>query len=135
MSIGKRLKEERERLGFNQTDFAEAGGVGRKSQFNYEEDERRADTAYLAAIAGIGADVRFIVTGERDGPKPLSLSPEEHVLLDGFRALDKKNRARMLAFVLGAEHIAGGKVIIHGKVGQQVETIEGAVNIDMRSKK
>jgi transcriptional regulator with XRE-family HTH domain len=128
VTIGNRLKEEREKLGFNQTDFAAIGGVGRKSQFNYEDDERRPDAAYLAAIAAAGADIRYIVTGDREGPPPLALSPDEQVLLDGYRALDRKTQKRMLAFVLGGETSSENgtksqpKINVGGKVlGQVVE--------------
>lgn len=101
MSIGKRLKEERERLGLNQTDFAAAGGVGRKSQFNYEENERRADTAYLVAIASIGADVRYIITGEREGPPPLALSADEQELLTLFRSASLSVKAAAIGALQG----------------------------------
>lgn len=135
VSIGKRLKEERERLGLNQTDFAAAGGVGRKSQFNYEEDERRADTAYLAAIAAAGADVRYIITGHREGPAPEVLTSDERELLALFRAASLSVKAAAIGALQGGTSSSGGKVIIHGRVGQQVEKIEGGVKIDMRSKK
>lgn len=134
VTVGKRLKEERERLRLSQTDFAAVGGVGRKSQFNYEEDERKADTAYLEKIAAIGADVRYIITGDRDSPPPLVLKADERVLLDGFWALDEKTRKRMLAFVLSGD-TPGGKVIIHGQVGNQIEKNDGEIKIDMRSAK
>lgn len=134
VTVGKRLKEEREKLGLSQTDFAAIGGVGRKSQFNYEENERKADTAYLEKIAGIGADVRYIITGDRKGQPPLVLTADEQVLLNGFRALDEKTRKRMLAFVLSGDP-PGGKVNIHGQVGNQIEKNEGEIKIDMRSKK
>ena len=39
-TIGQRLKEERERLGLNQTDFGLIGGVKKLAQLNYEKDER-----------------------------------------------------------------------------------------------
>lgn len=103
MTIGKRLKEERERLGFNQTDLAAIGGVGRKSQFNYEDDERRADAAYLAAVAAAGVDVRYVITGLREGPAPVALTAEEQVLVDGFRALDGPTRKRMMAFLYSGD--------------------------------
>ncbi len=65
LHIGQRLKEERERIKLNQDDMASIGGVGRKSQFNYESGERCADASYLSAIAKVGADVQYIVTGLR----------------------------------------------------------------------
>ena len=108
MTIGKRLKEERERLGFNQTDFAAIGGVGRKSQFNYEDDERKADSAYLSAIAAIGADVRYILTGQRDGPKPDVLSSDERELLALFRAASLTGKAAAIGALQGAAGALGG---------------------------
>lgn len=65
MPLGDRLREERERLGFNQTDFAALAGSTRKTQFNYESGERTPDAAYLAAISAAGADVSYLVTGKR----------------------------------------------------------------------
>lgn len=40
VGIGERLKEERERLGMNQTDFAAQLNVSKNSQYNYEKGER-----------------------------------------------------------------------------------------------
>ena len=67
MDIGFRLKEERERLGMSQTDFAALSGAGRKTQFNYESGERSPDAKYLAAVAVAGADIGYIVTGKHGG--------------------------------------------------------------------
>lgn len=129
------MRGERQRLDLNQTQLGERGGVTKKTQMLYESGDRSPDTAYLAAIAEAGADVRYIVTGDREGPPPLVLATDEQVLLDGYRALDAATRKRVLAFILGGEPTGGGKVVIHGRVGQQIEKIEGGVKIDMRSKK
>lgn len=64
-SIGERLREERERLGYNQTDFGAFGGVGKKAQSNYEGNGRSPDADYLAGIAKAGADIAYIITGVR----------------------------------------------------------------------
>lgn len=63
MKIGDRIKSERERLGFNQDDFAEKGGVSRRSQIMYEQNKTEASAGYFAKIAEIGADVNYILTG------------------------------------------------------------------------
>lgn len=63
--IGTRLREERERLCLGQMEVAERAGVGRKSQFNYESGERQPDASYLAAVAGLGIDITYVVTGQR----------------------------------------------------------------------
>lgn len=125
MTVGKRLKEERERLGFNQTDFGAVGGVGRKSQFNYEEDERKADSGYLEAIAAVGADVRYIITGDRDGPPPEALSADERELLALFRAASLSVKAAAIgALQGGSSPVARGprytvQQTFHGDVGNQ----------------
>ncbi len=64
-TVGHRLEEERKKLGFNQTQFGEIAGVSRKTQGNYESNERRADSEYLAAIAKAGADITYIVLGTK----------------------------------------------------------------------
>ncbi len=64
MSLGNRLREERQRLNMVQMKFAELGGVGKQSQINYESGKRVPDAAYLAAISEHGADIAYIVTGQ-----------------------------------------------------------------------
>ncbi|HGN3112375.1 TPA: helix-turn-helix domain-containing protein [Pseudomonas aeruginosa] len=61
--IGTRLKSERTRLGFNQTDFGAIGGVQKLAQHKYEKGERYPGADYLAAVAKAGADVQYIITG------------------------------------------------------------------------
>ena len=119
--IGKRLKEERERIGLSQTDFAALAGAAKRTQIDWEKEVSSPTAGQLAVFARAGADVRFIITGERDGPPPLALSPDEQVLLDGYRGLDKKTQKRLLAFVLGGELAAGG-------VSQQINApVKGGV--------
>lgn len=64
-SFGTRLREERERLGYNQTDFGDIGGVRKNAQSNYEQGERQPDAEYLQKIQAIGVDVHYLLTGER----------------------------------------------------------------------
>lgn len=64
-TIGERLKEERKRFDFSQEALAQLGGVQRRAQINYESGERMPDAAYLAAVAQIGVDVLYVVTGLR----------------------------------------------------------------------
>lgn len=140
MTIGKRLKEERERLGFNQTDFAGIGGVGRKSQFNYEDDERKADTSYLAAIADAGADIRYIVTGLREGPAPEVLSADERELLALFRAAPLAVKAAAIGALQGGSSPSKGQKQIniganHGHVIDGSVVNNGPLHIGNINKK
>ncbi len=84
MSIFLRLREERERLGFSQEAFGALGGVQKRAQINYEKGERHPDSAYLAAIAAAGADVLYILTGQRAGgasapPPPRAVSEGDRI--------------------------------------------------------
>jgi transcriptional regulator with XRE-family HTH domain len=65
ITIGERLKEERNRLGLSQAKIGDIAGVTKNSQINYEANKRSPDSAYLAKIAEIGADVNYILTGIR----------------------------------------------------------------------
>jgi len=65
--ICDRLREAREALGLSQQALAERCGITARSQRNYESGERLPDAGYLAAIAAAGADVLYILTGERSG--------------------------------------------------------------------
>lgn len=67
-TIGSRLRAERERLSFSQEAFANKAGVHRRTQVNYESGERYPDAVYLAAIAGLGVDISYVVTGSRVTP-------------------------------------------------------------------
>lgn len=61
-----------------------------RSQRNYEKDERLPDAAYLAATAQVGADVLYILTGERSFTPPPALKPDEAALLDNYRNSPKE---------------------------------------------
>lgn len=65
MNINERLKEERERLEMTQEAFGAAGGVLKRAVAHYEKGERVPDAAFLAHIAEAGADVQYILTGQR----------------------------------------------------------------------
>lgn len=68
-ALAKKLREERERLGFSQADFAEIGGVGRVSQYMYERAERSPNSDYLLRIAAVGARVDHILGCEGEAPR------------------------------------------------------------------
>ncbi len=107
VSIGRRLREERERTGLNQTDFAGAASATRQTQSNYEKGERMPDAVYLSAIAAMGVDVQYILTGVRaEGATALplaeppmhyrsaetDLSRRERFLLENYRASSPRGR-------------------------------------------
>lgn len=63
--LNQRLREERNRLGLTQEDFARSCGVGRRAQAAYEAGERVPDATYLMAAAKIGVDTRYLLSGFR----------------------------------------------------------------------
>lgn len=65
MTIGDRLKLERERLGYSQSDLSACAQTTKKSQIDYEKNVTSPRANYLEAIATLGADIQFIVTGTR----------------------------------------------------------------------
>jgi transcriptional regulator with XRE-family HTH domain len=61
---GKRLKEERRRLGYSLAGFANMLGIHRNTQGNYEAG-RDPPTSYLAAAQKAEVDIAYVVEGER----------------------------------------------------------------------
>lgn len=79
MSLGKRLKEERERLGFSQSDFAELVGASRKSQIRWEKDESAPGADAINLWAKEGLDVLYLITAK---PRQTVSSESEKVEID-----------------------------------------------------
>lgn len=93
--ISDRLREEREAMGLSQQAMAELSGISARSQRNYESGERLPDAAYLAAITKAGADVVYVLTGQRDGSAPV-LDAAERVLLDTYRRCKPDGQAHLI---------------------------------------
>lgn len=84
MTIEKRLKEERERLGLSQPRFGELTGCVKQTVIQWEKGASAPNARQLAAIAAAGADVLYILTGSRSAPVVPSLSPRQRALLDNY---------------------------------------------------
>ena len=93
-NIGARLRDERERLGKNQDAFAALAGVGKRALIHYEKSERSPDANFLAAIAAAGADVLYILTGQRT--EGTASDPAEQVLLDSYRRCKPDAKANLI---------------------------------------
>lgn len=108
LNIGGRIREERERLGFTQPAFGAVGGVQKLAQLKYEKGERFPGADYLAAVAKVGADVQYIVTGEHCSG---ALSADENELIGKFRAAPLAVKAAAIAAVTaGSAHGPGAAV-------------------------
>ncbi len=99
VSIGARLREVRESMGLSQTEFAEiaakAGvpGATRQSQAKYEKGMAAPSSGYLAAIAAAGADVLYILTGQKNSVvSELLLTRRQAALLDNYDHTDEAGK-------------------------------------------
>lgn len=101
LPIGERLREERERLGYSQADFAKAAEVTRKTIFGYEGGERCPPADALGAWADEGLDVLYVVIGRREGrSSPSGLTSEQELLLEAFKDMKPAKRKKLLASLL-----------------------------------
>ncbi len=107
MSIGLRLKEERERLGFTQPVFAGLAETTKKSQIDYEKDLTQPKAGYLSVIANVGADVQYIITGQRSSN---ALPTDEVLILEKYRQASPEIKNKMLMLLLGGAETTAGVV-------------------------
>ena len=84
-TFGRRLKEERRRLGLTQTEFATACGVLKGTQVNYENGTRSPDAVYLMRAQTSGVDTLYLLSGQRNMSQ---LGPIENEIAHGFLQLN-----------------------------------------------
>ncbi|WP_372339910.1 XRE family transcriptional regulator [Pseudomonas sp. P7548] len=94
--VGERLREERERLGKNQTDFGVAAGVSRGTQKAYELESSSPDLRYLSGLQELGVDVHFVLTGSRADANLNNLSEVEAAVLGSMRQMSEPDRNVLL---------------------------------------
>ncbi|WP_172830388.1 helix-turn-helix domain-containing protein [Ralstonia solanacearum] len=124
-TIGGRLRAERKRLGHSQSKFAELAGIHKNAQGNYESDLRRPDADYLVQIAEAGVDVLYVLFGEHSGA---GLAPDESMLLHGWRRLDKRARAGVLALMGGLEEVDEPATATTTRASGRAQVINGGSN-------
>jgi len=81
MTIGARLREQRNQLGMSQTDFGALVKAVRHTVHAWENDTTMPNAADLLSLADAGVDVMYVLTGQRSG----ALNSEEAALLDNYR--------------------------------------------------
>lgn len=101
-NIFTRLADERKRLGLNKGQMAKAGNVANSTYANYEDGSRSPDGEFFSAIAAAGADVLYILTGQRVGgvsnaATSTYLKPDEVALLDNYRHSPPEAQAALKA--------------------------------------
>lgn len=127
MHTGERIKQERERLGLNQADFAALAGSTRKTLFNWESGTATPNATVLAAWAAHGLDVLYVVIGQR---MPAS-DPAEQVLLDSYRRCSAQARQNLIqtAVLLSAGLPSKPKAAPRGSAGGQHNVGDNAIQI------
>lgn len=83
MGISLRLQEERKRLGLTQEAAAARLDATKRSVINWEGGAALPGAEVLARYAVLGANVLYILTGQRDSSQPQIAS--EQVLIDSYR--------------------------------------------------
>ncbi|MDR0703046.1 MAG: helix-turn-helix domain-containing protein [Azoarcus sp.] len=85
MTIGERLREERERLRLSQVSFAELAGTTKQTLFSWETGRTSPGADQLAIMASAGVDVLYVITGARHNN--VATTPDELSYLRACRAL------------------------------------------------
>ncbi|SEA50016.1 helix-turn-helix domain-containing protein [Variovorax sp. YR216] len=91
--VGARLKEERERLGLSQADFAAIGDASKRTQIQWEKGAAAPNAEFLALVAQVGVDVLYVVTGQRTPAPSNALTSDEAALVENYKHSDEEGRA------------------------------------------
>ena len=99
MDISTRLQEERKRLGLTQEAVATQLGATKRSVINWEGGAALPGAEVLARYAAAGADVLYILTGQRSQPVPPAqeLPRQEQEWLALYRNSSEEVRAALKA--------------------------------------
>ncbi|WP_186193164.1 transcriptional regulator [Burkholderia gladioli] len=111
-SVGRRLRQERLRLGLSQAEFAALGGLKHKTQLNYEADTSSPDANYLLALRENGVDIWYVLTGEIT---QTALVQDEAELLEDFRRLNDSGKASVQMYIVGCLKTAA--LVLQGEGG------------------
>lgn len=86
VQAGARLSEERDRIGLSQQGLSDASGVARNMLSRYERAVAEPGASALIALAAVGLDVGYVLTGRRSSASPqLSASQREALAAKGIQ--------------------------------------------------
>lgn len=94
MDIGKRLKEERERLGLSQTQLGDIANKGKTTVISWERGSAFPNADFLQIAASYGMDILYVVTGQKH--ENIATTNYELAFLRNCRAF-KDNTGRQMA--------------------------------------
>lgn len=97
--VSERLREERDRKGLTQLEFATLVGVSRGTQKNYELGAAvgAMDLKYLASLEANGIDATYVLTGQRT--VAAGLTEEEFTVLEHYRAIAVEDQRSIRRFL------------------------------------
>jgi transcriptional regulator with XRE-family HTH domain len=110
--FGLRLRQERQRLGLTQAEFAAKVNVNRVSQVFYEKGKNWPPKDYIESISALGVDLIFLLHGQRLGTI-IEAALDLTLLTDIFQTIDDMEiecgtrlppqvRAKIFAAIYGA---------------------------------
>ena len=129
MGIPERLQEERKRLRLTQEALAAEVGATKRSVINWEGASASPSAEVLERYAHAGANVLFIVTGQREPSQP-DISADEQELLDLFRAAPLAVKAAAIGALQGGA-LQGG-MSIAGNSAIQIGSVSGRARVKNR---
>lgn len=91
MCIYERFREERERLSLTQRQVSELLNTSLNTVNNWERGATSISAEAVSRFGESGADVLYILTGQRM-PKPV-LTPEEESLVDNYKNATEEGKA------------------------------------------
>jgi transcriptional regulator with XRE-family HTH domain len=106
VGVGERLREERERLGLNQTDFGDLIGVSRGTQKSYELGNGVPDLRYVQSLEEHDVDAGYVLTARRSPRPSLGLSPAEETLIEQLRSLPSSDQEAVHRIVSAMADVA-----------------------------
>lgn len=137
MTIGDRIRDERERLGLTQPVFAAAANTKKGSIINWEKGASAPTAFQLEGLATLGVDVQYIVTGRRSAAA-VDVDPEINELISLYRSapLAVKAAAIRVLSTDGGEPVSKGtpasKFNISGNVGHVTQgKVKGGITVQM----
>lgn len=115
--IGNRLKEERERLGYTQPVFAELAGAKKRTLIDWEKGVSSPTAVQLSALAEVGIDVIYVITGHRSAPivQVEQLTVREKYLLANYRGSDDVGKRAVETTASAVANRDSGKQARSGK--------------------
>ncbi|WP_405119473.1 helix-turn-helix domain-containing protein [Pseudomonas leptonychotis] len=104
--INVRLKEERERLGFTQPDFAAAAGAAKRTLIEWEKGSTSPNAVQIAALSSVGVDVLYVLTGRRAESNGAT---SHHLPAQPSSVIDPERLSRIVEMLETTARLAGRK--------------------------